>query len=70
MEEDSFTEAMSTAHDLLSTIEVSFPLRSEPHTWRNKVRWAMKDKHALAQLRERLSSTESTLQGIVTMEQL
>jgi hypothetical protein len=34
------------------------------------VRWAMKDKNTFAQLKERLRSTESTLQGIVAMEQL
>ena len=70
LEEASFTKAMSTAHELLSTIEASFSLRSEPHTWRSKVRWAMKDKHVLAQLKERLRSTEGTLQGIVAMEEL
>ena len=46
------------------------PLRSEPHTWRRKVRWAMKDKQVLLQVKEQLQSTESTLQGIVAMEQL
>ena len=68
--ESSFLKAMSTARDLLADIETSFPLRSEPHTWKSKVRWAMKDKHTLAQLKERLQSAESTLQGIVAMEQL
>ena len=70
MEEASFTKAMSTACELLSTIEASFSLRSEPHTWRSKVRWAMKDKQVLQQVKERLKSAESTLQGIVAMEQL
>lgn len=70
LEKPSFAKAMSTAHELLSTIDASFPLRSEPHTWRSKVRWAMKDKNAFAQLKDRLRSAESTLQGIVTMEQL
>lgn len=70
MEDASLAKAMSTAHELLSAIETSFPLRSEPHTWRSKVRWALKDKRVLAQLKERLRSAESTLQGIVSMEQL
>ena len=70
LEEASFAKAMSTAHKLLTSIDSSFSLRSEPHTWRSKVRWAMKDKHTLAQLKERIRSTESTLQGIVKMEQL
>lgn len=70
MDKSSFENAMSTARGLLSDIEASFPLRSEPHTWRSKVRWAMKDKQAFSQLKERLKSAESTLQGIVTMEQL
>lgn len=70
LEEASFAKAMSTAHNLLSSIDSSFSLRSKPHTWRSKVRWAMKDKHTLAQLKEQIRSTESTLQGIVTMEQL
>lgn len=70
MEEDAFAKALSTAHELLSTIEASFPLRSEPHTWRSKVRWALKDKHALTQLKERLKAAESSLQGIASMEQL
>ena len=70
LEKASFTKAMSTAHNLLSSIDSSFCLRSEPHTWRSKVRWAMKDKHNLAQLKDQIRSTESTLQGIVTMEQL
>lgn len=70
MDESSFTTAMATASELLSDIEASFPLRSEPHTWRSKVRWAMKDKETLAHLKDRLRSTESTLHGIVTMEQL
>lgn len=70
MDETSFAKAMSTARDLLSGIEVSFPLRSEPHTWKSRMRWAMKDKKALDQLKERLQSTESTLHGIVSLEQL
>ena len=70
MDEASFTEAMSTAHDLLTAIEESFPMRSEPHTWRSKVRWAMKDKRIFAQQKERLRSAESTLQGIADMEKL
>ncbi|KAL8840008.1 MAG: hypothetical protein Q9170_001492 [Blastenia crenularia] len=69
-EEAPFSKAIATAHELLSTINAAFPLRSEPHTWRSKVRWVMKDKQVLAQLKERLKSTESTLQGIATMEQL
>ena len=70
LEEASFAKAILTACELLSTIEVSFPLRSEPHTWKSKVRWAMKDKQILQKLKERLKSAESTLQGIVAMEQL
>ena len=70
LEDTSFAKAMSTACELLSTIEASFPLRSEPHTWRRKMRWAMKDKQVLLQVKERLNSAESTLQGIVAMEQL
>lgn len=70
LEDASFVEAMSTACELLATIETSFPLRSEPHTWRHKVRWAMKDKQVLLQVKEQLQSAESTLQGIVAMEQL
>ena len=70
LEDASFAKAMSTACELLSTIEASFPLRSEPHTWRRKVRWAMKDKQVLLQVNKQLQSAESTLQGIVTMEQL
>lgn len=70
LEEASFAKATSTARELLSTIEASFPLRSEPHTWRSKVRWAIKDKEALLQVKERLKSAESTLQGIAAMEQL
>ncbi|KAL2822821.1 ankyrin repeat-containing domain protein [Aspergillus cavernicola] len=70
MDESSFAKAMSTACGLLSDIEATFPLRSEPHTWRSRVRWAIKDKKVLARLKERLQSTESTLQGIVSMEQL
>ena len=70
LEDASFAKAMLTACELLSTIEASFPLRSEPHTWRSKVRWAIKDKQVLQQVRERLKSAESTLQGIAAMEQL
>ncbi|KAI1444822.1 ankyrin repeat-containing domain protein [Annulohypoxylon stygium] len=65
-----FAKAVSTARGLLCDIEAAFPLRSEPHTWKSKVRWALKDKQALAQLKERLHSAESTLQGIVSLEQL
>ncbi|KAL8880307.1 MAG: hypothetical protein Q9198_002257 [Flavoplaca austrocitrina] len=70
IEETSFVKAVSTTHELLSTIKASFPLRAEPHTWRSKVRWVLKDKHVLVQLKEQLKTTESTLQGIVAMEQL
>ncbi|KAJ5389255.1 ankyrin [Penicillium cataractarum] len=70
IDESSFARAMSTARGLLSDIESAFPLRSEPHTWRSKVRWAIKDKKVLARLKERLQSAESTLQGIISMEQL
>ena len=69
-EELSFTKAMSTASELLKTIEASFPLRSEPHTWRSKVRWAVKDKQVLYKIKEQVKSAESTLQGIVLMYQL
>ncbi len=70
LEDASFAKAKSTACELLSTIEASFPLRSEPHTWRRKVRWAMKDKQVLLHVKEQLKSAESTLQGIAAMEQL
>ncbi|KAI3319325.1 ankyrin repeat-containing domain protein [Xylariaceae sp. AK1471] len=70
MEDAAFEKAMMTARDLLCDIEASFSLRSNPHTWRSKVRWAMKDKQSFAHLKERLQSAESTLQGIVLMEQL
>jgi hypothetical protein len=70
MDGASFAKAMSTAHSLLSDIQCSFPLRSEPHTWKTKVRWALKDKQVLARLKERLKSAESTLQGILATEQL
>ncbi|KAI1421583.1 ankyrin repeat-containing domain protein [Xylaria sp. FL1777] len=70
MDDAAFEKAMLTARELLRDIEASFPLRSDPHTWRRKVRWAMKDKQSFAHLKERLQSTESTLQGIVMMEQL
>jgi hypothetical protein len=70
MDKSSFAMAISTARDLLYDIEASFPLRSEPHTWASKVRWAIKDKKVLEHLKDRLRSTESTLQGIVSMEQL
>ena len=70
LEEASFAKAVTTACELLSTIETSFPLRTEPHTWRSKVRWAMKDKQVMLQVKERLRSAESTLQGIVAMEQM
>jgi hypothetical protein len=70
VDESTFAKAMSTARDLLSDIEASFPLRSEPHTWKSKAKWALRDKQVLAQLKERLQSAESTLQGIVSMEQL
>ncbi|KAI1323574.1 ankyrin repeat-containing domain protein [Xylariaceae sp. FL0255] len=65
-----FETAMKTGRTLLSDLEASFPLQSEPLTWKNKVRWAIKDKRTLEKLQERLKSTESTLQGIVSMEQL
>ena len=70
IEEASFEKALSTARDLLCYIEASFALRSEPHTWRSKVRWAIKDKQDFARLMDRLQRAESTLQGIVSMEQL
>lgn len=70
MEEAAFTKAISTAQELLVAIESSFPLRSEPHTWRSKMRWALKDKQVLTHLKDRLRSAESTLQGIASMEQL
>ena len=70
MEEASFEKALSTARNLLCDIEMSFALRSEPHTWRSKVRWAIKDKQVFARLMERLQRAESTLQGIVSIEQL
>jgi hypothetical protein len=49
------------ARELLASIDESAPLRSEPHTWRGKVRWAMEDKQVLAKLGERLKAAESTL---------
>ncbi|RYP46066.1 hypothetical protein DL769_011416 [Monosporascus sp. CRB-8-3] len=70
MDDAAFEKAIMTARDVLCNIEASFPLRSEPHTWRSKVRWAMKDKQTFAKFKERLQSAESTLQGIVSMEQL
>ena len=70
MDEAKFNQALSTARGLLLDIEAAFPLRSEPHTWRSKVRWALKDKRAFAELSKRLQSVEVTLQGIVSMEKL
>ncbi len=70
MGETSFEKAMVTARDLLSSIEAAFPLRSEPHTWRSKVRWALRDKKTLASLMERLRTAESTLQGIMAVENM
>ena len=63
LEEASFAKAMSTAHKLLSSIDSSFSLRSEPHTWRSKVRWAMKDKHTLAQLKEKFGLPKARCKG-------
>jgi hypothetical protein len=68
--EPAVAKALSVARDLLFEIEVAFPSRSDPHTWRSKLKWAMKDKQAFERLKERLRSAESTLQGIVAMEQL
>lgn len=34
------------------------------------MRWPIKDKDVLLQVKERLKSVESTLQGIAAMEQL
>ena len=70
MDESALDEAVSIACHLLADIEAAFPLRAEPHTWKSKARWAMKDKKLVQQLQERLQSVESTLQGIVSMEQL
>ena len=70
MDRVSFILAMTTARDLLSSIEEAFPLRSEPHTWKSKVRWAIKDKGVLEGLKEKLKAAESTLQGVVAAEQL
>lgn len=70
MDRASFVLAMATARDLLSSIEEAFPLRSEPHTWKSKVRWAIKDKSVLEGLKEKLKAAESTLQGVVAAEQL
>ncbi|KAI8634383.1 ankyrin repeat-containing domain protein [Xylariaceae sp. FL1651] len=70
IDDASFEKAIATARNLFRNIEASFPLRSDPHTWRSKVRWAMKDKQAFAHLKDHLQSAESTLQGIVLMEQL
>jgi hypothetical protein len=69
-EEASFEKAMLTAKELLAGIEESAPLLSEPHTWRGRVRWAMRNKKVFARLNERLKSAESTLQGIAAMEQM
>ncbi|KAK0754841.1 ankyrin repeat-containing domain protein [Schizothecium vesticola] len=70
MDDVALEKAMATARHLLSDIETAFPLRVDPHTWRSKARWAMKDKKLLEQLYERLQTVETTLQGIVSMEQL
>jgi hypothetical protein len=70
MDQTSFSKALSTASALLSDIDTAFPLQLEPHTWRTRARWAIKDKRIFAELKERLRSTESTLQGIISMEQL
>lgn len=69
-DESSLEKAISIAGSLLSDIEAAFPLRPEPHTWKSKARWALKDKKLMEQLQDRLQSVESTLQGIVSMEQL
>jgi hypothetical protein len=69
-DQSCFGKALFTASALLSDINTAFPLQLEPSTWRTKARWAIKDKRIFAELKERLRSTESTLQGIVSMEQL
>ncbi len=68
--EASFDKAISTACGLFSEIEASLPLRSGPHTWRSRLAWVRKLKKVLGRLKERLQSAESTLQGIVRLEQL
>lgn len=70
MDDTALEKAMATARHLLSDIETAFALRADPHTWRSKARWALKDKKLLEQLYERLQTVETTLQGIVSMEQL
>lgn len=70
VENPAFAKAMSVARDVLTGLEKSFSLRASAHTWRSKIRWALKDKQALAQLKGQLQSAESTLQGLVAMEQL
>lgn len=70
MDDTALEKAMATARHLLSDIETAFALRADPHTGRSKARWALKDKKLLEQLYERLQTVETTLQGIVSMEQL
>ncbi|KAK4207532.1 ankyrin repeat-containing domain protein [Rhypophila decipiens] len=70
MEEAAIQQAVSTACHLLEGIEATLPLRAEPKTWRTKARWALKDKKLIQELQGRLQSVESTLQGIMSMEQL
>lgn len=70
MDDTALEKAMATARHFLSDIEAAFPLRADPHTWRSKARWALKDKKLLEQLYERLQTVETTLQGILLGQQV
>ncbi|KAF2224969.1 ankyrin repeat-containing domain protein [Elsinoe ampelina] len=65
----STAEAISTAESLLLEIRHAFPSADTPERFRDKLRWALKDKLAVDALAAKLRETESSLQTILQLEQ-
>ncbi|KAF4552588.1 Ankyrin repeat-containing protein 34 [Elsinoe fawcettii] len=65
----STIQAITTAESLLTDLEKSFPPADAPDRFRDKLKWALKDKVAVDALATKLKDTESSLQTILQLEQ-
>ena len=66
---ESAVKAISAASTLMSDIRESFPVHESPETLRTRLKWAFKDKNAVAKLGAKLKDTESSLNTILQLEQ-
>lgn len=70
MTSETFTKALTIAEGLMADIDQSMPLRAHPDKWKSRIKWVLRDKSTVEALKSKLKSVESSLQGILSFEQM